>query len=147
MTPTLAGRIQTRIFAIVVLGSLWTLFIGWFLAPGGVARGSFYRDLFVVLGVVLVLGFVWEFIYHGLQQFRWEKDWPTFFGFITGINEGVVVWFVASLIVFPALGLGMISPSIFLWHFITTWIVIFLFLNGPMRVVFLRWRFIGGRIV
>jgi len=35
----------------------------------------------------------------------------------------------------------------FVLHFATTWLLIFLFLQGPMRVPFLRWRFRGGPIL
>lgn len=35
----------------------------------------------------------------------------------------------------------------FVLHFATTWLAIFLFVQGPMRVPFLRWRFRGGRIL
>ncbi len=30
------------------------------------------------------------------MQFRWEKDWPTMFGYLTGINEGIVAYLVAD---------------------------------------------------
>ena len=39
---------------------------------------------------------VWEFVYQLLMQFRWEKDWPTLFGYLTGINEGILVYVVAD---------------------------------------------------
>ena len=38
------------------------------------------------------------------------------------------------------------GPS-YLIQFITTWLVIWLVVNGPMRVPFIRWRFNGGRLV
>ena len=91
MVPTLYGRIQTRIVLTIVVGGLWTLIITPFL-PTGEPLGPSYRMTFIILLTVLVLGIGWEFVYHGLQQFRWEKDWPTFFGLLTGINEGLLVW-------------------------------------------------------
>ena len=87
MVPTLYGRIQTRIVLLAVIGGLWTLIITPFL-PTGLPLGASYRTTFAVLLTVLVLGVLWEFVYHGLQQFRWEKDWPTFFGLITMITGG-----------------------------------------------------------
>jgi uncharacterized membrane protein YphA (DoxX/SURF4 family) len=146
MTSTIGGRIQTRVFLIAVIGSLWTLAIGPLL-PGvsGVPLATVYRMAFTVLAAVLVLGLVWEFIYHGLQQFRWEKDWPAFFGFLTMINEGVLLWFL--LVRLNVLDLNPPLPtSTFIVHFVTTWIVTWLWVNGPMRL-FLRWRFMGGRLV
>jgi hypothetical protein len=50
-------------------------------------------DTFAILLVVGVAGVAWEVLYHALQQFRWEKDWPTGLGLLTGINEGIVAWF------------------------------------------------------
>lgn len=143
VTPTLAGRLQTRVFLLVVVGSLWTLLVGPVLPrPPGAGLPALYRGAFSVLLIVLVVGLGWELLYHGLQQFRWEKDWPTLFGFLTGVNEGVVAWFVARALVEPP-----VPASTFVVHFTTTWIVTWLWVNGPMRVVFIRWRFNGGRIV
>ena len=88
MVPTLYGRIQTRIVLLIVVGGIWTLIITPFL-PTGEPLGTSYQTTFLVLLTVLVLGVLWEFVYHGLQQFRWEKDWPTFFGLLTMINEGI----------------------------------------------------------
>ena len=42
-----------------------------------------------------------------------------------------------------------LQPSLkaFSIHFGSTWVIVWLFLNGPMRVVLLRWRFRGGAIL
>ena len=45
---------------------------------------------------------MWEFVYHLLQQFRWEKDWPTLFGLLVGIPEGLLAYAVARSGVLPA---------------------------------------------
>lgn len=144
MIPTLGGRLQTRIFLLAVVGVFWTLLIGPVLPrPQGASLGEVYQAAFQVLAVVLVLGLAWELLYHGLQQFRWEKDWPTLFGFLEGIPEGVLAWFVV-------VRLRLVEPDVptstFVVHFATTWIVTWLWANGPMRL-FVRWRFTGGRIV
>ena len=149
MTPVLDGRLQSRVWILVVIGGIWTLFIGLFLpGTGGASLGDVYRNLFIVLLIVLVLGIVWELIYHGIQQYRWEKDWPTFYGFLTMFNEGIVVWIILKYVgVGGLLEPGEVALSSFLTHFITTWIVTWLWANGPMRVMFIRWRYNGGRIV
>lgn len=149
MTPVLDGRLQSRVWITAVIGGIWTLLIGPFLpGTGGASLGDVYRNLYIVLGCVLVLGLVWELIYHGLQQYRWEKDWPTFYGFLTMINEGIVVWALIKYVgVGPLLDAGEVPLSTFLVHFITTWLVTWLWANGPMRVMFIRWRYNGGRIV
>ena len=50
-----------------------------------------YKTTFSVLLVVMALGVLWEFVYHFLQQFRWEKDWPTMFGLnpLSSIRPGL----------------------------------------------------------
>ena len=89
MTPTLAGRIQTRLVLLATVGIVWTLIIGLFVPrPDGASAGDVYRALFTALLIVAVLGIVWETIYHGLQQYRWEKDWPTILGLVVAIQRG-----------------------------------------------------------
>ena len=103
---------------------------------------------------MLVLGILWELLYHVIQQFRWEKDWPTMFGLITAINEGALVWLLLELGLVPGMPDGFYDvdlPSFFFWAFFidfsVIWFVIWIWTNGPMRVPFIRWRFFGGRIV
>lgn len=144
MLPTLHGRIQARIFALAVIGSLWTLVITPLLPADGTLSAR-YGVTFRVLLTVMALGIVWEFVYHGLQQFRWEKDWPTLFGLATGVNEGVLVWILLAAGAVPTL--DGVAGSVFLIDFATVWVVTWLWLNGPMRVPFVRWRFRGGRIL
>jgi hypothetical protein len=142
--PTLNGRIQTRIFVTAVIGSIWTLIITPIL-PTGAPLGDSYRTTFTILGMIIVLGIVWEFIYHGIQQFRWEKDWPTIFGLLTAINEGLLVWFLVAGGAIP--WIDSIPGPAFVIHFVTTWLVVWLWVNGPMRVPFIHWRINGGRLV
>lgn len=144
MTPTLIGRMQTRVFAVAVIGGLWTLLVTPLL-PGGGEIGDRYRATFAVLVVVGAAGLAWELVYHGLQQIRWEKDWPTMFFLLTGITEGIVVWLLVHAGTAP--GSPDVRGDAFTVHFATTWLAIFLFVSGPMRVPFMRWRFRGGRIV
>lgn len=144
MLPTLAGRIQTRVFVIVVIGGLWALVISPLL-PGPGSTADKYRAMYAILAIVVVLGVAWEFVYHGLQQFRWEKDWPTLFGLLLGIPEGIVAYVVAKTGVLPAA--EDITVAQFVIGFGTTWIVTWLWVNGPMRIFTVHWRFRGGRLV
>ena len=91
MLPTLAGRIQTRIALLAVIGGLVTVVLCPVL-PVSAPLADRYRNGFVVLAAVAVLGIGWELIYHFLMQWRWEKDWPTLFGLITLVPEGLLLW-------------------------------------------------------
>jgi hypothetical protein len=144
MVPTLYGRIQTRIVLLAVIGGLVTLVIVPVL-PGGAPLADKYRNGFLVLATVAVLGVLWEGLYHFLMQWRWEKDWPTFFGLVTLVNEGLLVWLLLSAGAVPGI-VGTVSFAAFIIQFLAIWLVVWLVANGPMRVPFIRWRFRGGRL-
>lgn len=158
MTPNLIGRIQTRIFLIGVIGSLIALVITPVLPriPPGFALSSKYAAIFVVLAVVIVVGFAWELLYHAYQQYRWERDWPQMLVLLVGIPEGIVAYNVIRSGVFDnvfgkssdvAILLHYMPRSTFLIAFTVVWVGTYLFVSGPMRVPFLRWRFNGGRLI
>ena len=152
MTPTLFGRIQTRIIMLATLGVIWTAIIGPVLprpSVGGesISLGNMYKALYLAVVVVTVVGVVWELIYHWLQQYRWEKDWPTIYGLVVAINEGIVAYLILNAGLFwderPP-GQSFPLPA-FIIMFVTLWLIIWAFTNGPMQIVSLRWRFRGGR--
>ena len=171
MLPTLAGRIQSRILFLATVGALVTLVMATILPasvtlPSGVVGGPQsvavplhlkYQDAYVVLFWVALFGVGWEFVYHLLMQWRWEKDWPTFFGLITFVNEGVLVYFLVRTAALPGIvgrGIGAGAGSVVLvpfWFFwidlLAVWLAVWVWANGPMRVVNVHWRFFGGRIV
>lgn len=139
MVPVLSGRIQTRLFLLLTVGSAVTAIV----TP---LVGAEYRTTFAILAAVAVLGIGWELLYHFLMQFRWEKDWPTLFGLLTAIPEGALVWELLDRIAVPTV--DHTPPfSAFLIHFGAVWLAVWLWANGPMRVPALRWRFRGGRLV
>jgi hypothetical protein len=145
MLPTLFGRIQTRLFLLAVVGGLVTLVIAPVL-PIDAPIAEKYRVSFTVLITVAVLGIGWELIYHFLMQFRWEKDWPTLFGLLTLVPEGLLVWALLRLGWVPTIS-GPVSSVAFWIHFVLVWISVWIVANGPMRVPFIRWRFRGGRLL
>jgi hypothetical protein len=146
VVPTLFGRIQTRIFLLATVGVLVTLVIVPVLPGLDGPLSRLYRTGFLVLAAVAVLGVLWEFIYHFLMQFRWEKDWPTLFGFLTLVPEGLLLFFLLQTGVIGALDPP--PPAAAFWiHFVVVWICVWLVANGPMRVPFIRWRFRGGRVL
>jgi hypothetical protein len=144
LVPTLAGRIQTRILTLAVIGSLWLLIITPVL-PQNAPLGEKYQATFLVLGLVIAFGVVWELVYHGLQQFRWEKDWPALFGLLTAIPEGIVVWVFLRAVISG--GLARPNGASYIIAFSTVWLVVWMSVNGPMRVPFIHWRFRGGRLI
>ncbi len=143
MLPTIGGRYQTRTFLVLFIGVPWTLLITPLL-PGlsGLTLGQKYTSTFVTLGWVLLLGYLWEPLYHYIQYQRWEKDWPILFAFLVFINEGILVWVAVGV-----LDLNPYPPpfSAFLIHFLTTWILQWLYVVGPIRAVFYRHRFNGAK--
>ncbi|MFE7802051.1 hypothetical protein [Nocardia sp. NPDC057440] len=147
MLPTLNGRIQTRLLALGTIGFIVALVITPVLPTGSQPLGQTYRVTLSVLLATVLIGVLWELLYHFLQQFRWEKDWPTLFGFVTIVNEGALMWFLvhSTTLVLPR-DLHP-SPVAFLIQFIVTWMVFWLIVNGPMRLVFHRWRLQGGRFL
>jgi hypothetical protein len=145
MVPILIGRVQTRLFLLAVVGSAVTALVV-ALLPVQAPLSDRYRAAFVVLAAVAVLGIGWELLYHLLMQFRWEKDWPSLFGLLTGVPEAVLLWLLVRAGAVPLLGAGPPGWA-FAAHFAAVWFAVWLVANGPMRVPFLRWRFRGGRLV
>ena len=144
MVPTLNGRIQTRLFLLAVIGGLVTLVIVPAL-PGSAPLGDKYRNGFLILATVAVLGVYWELLYHFLMQWRWEKDWPTLFGLVTSVPEGLLIWLLLIVGAVPGIA-GTVGGAAFTVQFALIWLAVWLVANGPMRVPFIRWRFQGGRL-
>lgn len=144
MLPTLAGRIQTRIALLAVIGGLVTAVLCPVL-PVSAPLADRYRNGFVVLAAVAVLGIGWELIYHFLMQWRWEKDWPTLFGLVTLVPEGLLLWLLLAAGLVPGIA-GTVPAPAFCVQFLAVWLAVWLVANGPMRVPFIRWRFRGGRL-
>ena len=145
MLPTLAGRIQTRVALLAVIGGLVTALICPVL-PVSAPLADRYQNGFAVLAAVAVLGVGWEFLYHFLMQWRWEKDWPTLFGLVTLAPEGLLLWLLLGAGVVPGIT-GTVTAPAFAVQFLAVWLAVWLVANGPMRVPFIRWRFRGGRLV
>jgi len=159
MTPTLLGRIESRLLLLATVGAAWTAIISPFLpAPAGMGVGDVYRLTYTALGIVFVLGIGWELVYHLLQQLRWNRDWPTLIGLLNGINEGATTWWALHLTNrlpgHPAVGYvpGTYGPAnaifpLFVIDFATTWILIWLAVQGPVKVFLVHWRFRGGQVL
>jgi hypothetical protein len=153
MIPSFSGRIMTRLFLLTFIGVPVVLILGFFLpvrtAPGASSseiRTDIWDAGLVTLFFVALIGcVVWEPIYHGLQQYRWEKDWPNLFVLLLGIPEGIVAYYVVREWG-PTPEFAKVEAGGFTLMFACVWIASWLFVIGPIRVVFLRWRFHAGRL-
>jgi hypothetical protein len=145
MVPTLLGRIETRVVLLAVIGGLVTAVIAPWL-PVSAPVADKYQNAYVVLAAVAVLGIGWECLYHLLMQWRWEKDWPTLFGLVTLVPEGLLIWLLLQAGAIPGI-VGELTAPAFAMDFLLVWLAVWLVANGPMRVPFIRWRFRGGRLV
>lgn len=145
MTPTLLGRLQTRWAMVWTVGLAWVLLIGPLLPLAGPTPETVRHTGIASLVLVAIVGTVWELLYHLVQQLRWDKDWPTLLGLVLGVPEGFVVY--QLLIRDLPFVTDPISPQPFIWQFATVWVVIWAVTNGPIRILFPRWRFAGGRFL
>src|SRR3954447_18489468 len=134
MVPILLGRIQTRLFLLATVGVAVTALVTPVL-PG---VDSPYRTTFTILAAVGVLGVGWELIYHFLMQFRWEKDWPTLFGLVTVVNEGILVWLLLRAGSLPAVP-KVLSTLNFVIDLVVVWLSSGVSVNGGMRVFCVHW--------
>lgn len=143
MTPTLRGRIETRLALVVFVALPWTaLVIPVAVVGSGVPLTDAYSMAFRAVLVLGLLGVAWELAYHAAQQLRWERDWPTLLGLLTACSEGALLYLVLRSGVAPG---GDVPLRVFLVHFVTTWLVMWAAIHGPVRVLFPMWRFRGGR--
>ncbi|GAA1687776.1 hypothetical protein [Fodinicola feengrottensis] len=147
MLPTLFGRIQIRIVLLLVVGGFWTTLLTPILPGLQGSIGLRYATTYMILVTTIVVGILWELLYHLLMQFRWEKDWPTFFGLVTIIPEGLLIWGLLKLNLVPFIHGPDVPLLAFIILFVIVWIAQWLTANGPLRVPFVRWRFRGGRFV
>jgi hypothetical protein len=150
MTLTLAGRLQTRAFLILIVGLPWTCIITPVLAAiSHTEMLAAYRLTLPALALMALLGAVWECVYHVPQQVRWDRDWPSSFALLTVLNEAAALW-LALAPFGTAIGVsGLTRPPLFPFalHIGTTWVLIWLVAQGPLRTLLPRWRFQGGRIL
>ena len=150
MTPVLTGRLQTRLYLTGSVGVVVTAVITPLLpTPSGMDIGAAYRMTFESLGLMAFLGLLWELVYHLVQQTRWDKDWPSLLGLLTVLNEAIVLWFVDHALGVVPGTTGTSSPFLVLFtiHVGVTWLAMWLFLQGPVRVLLVRWRFEGSRVL
>lgn len=136
MTPTLHGRWQTRLLMNLTIGVIVTALLGGLFED--------FLTAFAALGYFTVFGLAWDVVYIRLQGWRWDHDWPPVLYFAGAVWEMIVLGLVFRNVTLP----GM-SASYSIFHLIlqysTIGLISFLWMFGPMRVFFPRWRFRGGQ--
>jgi len=144
MTPTLAGRWQTRAFLLVLVGIPVSL-------PFCLIAGLVPLGLLLCTGAI---GALLDVYYDRVQRSRWDHDWPVHRQIRAGVLEFAALLFglfgccACSLPLGPAvLKLGPMAAIVVPVHWWSVWLISFLFVQGPMRALFPRWRFRGGRLL
>ena len=142
MTPTIFGRWQTRIATLATLGAIVTAIIA-YANLGDAPTETF----FMVLAYVAAIGLAWDLIYIALQRLRWDRDWPAAFQVANGVVEGIFLFVLIEYIGLPDIEEGSVPLWVFAVHYGSVWLATFVWVQGPMRAIFPRWRFYGGRLV
>ena len=135
MTPTLLGRWQVRFFLLATVGLVISLIVSQSVGNS--------VPLFALL-YVLLFGLVWDVVYQFITLFRWDRDWPTCFQVAAGVIEGALVWGLMLTKKLP----GVAEPPpfiVFLIQYGAIWLSIFVLTQGPLRVIWLKWRYQGGQ--
>lgn len=141
MTPTLFGRWQTRFFLLATVGGFITLlFTLGIIGPGS---GAIY---FWILAYVALFGLAWDAVYNALQKRRWDRDWPAAYQWLAAIGEAIFLLLVIKMIGLPGVPRWM-PIGVFLIHYSLVWLGVFLASQSLMRILFIRWRFHGGRLI
>ena len=147
MTPTLWGRITTRILLFILIGLPVTFFYAWWQTswnwPPSIVP-------FIILATLLIVGLVLDPIYIFLQGFRWDHDWPFAFQFLFSIIEFLIVLLIIDTDWHPLL----LPAAIGTWtdlgyvtlHFTLVFIPSFLALLGGLQIFLVRWRFKAGQL-
>jgi hypothetical protein len=137
------GRWQTRVFLIVFVG-----------VPVSLPFCIIGPLPLIVLAYVLAIGLALDVVYDRKQRSRWDHDWPVHAQVKAGLIEFATLVFVligccgcGALVAPPILAMAPLAAVVVPIHWFTVWSLSFLMLQGPMRVLFPRWRFRGGRIL
>ena len=131
MTPTLTGRWQTRLLLMSTLGLLIT-------AIWTIVSVSFATIIYWL--VWLIAGLLLDIIYTRLQKLRWNRDWPPLLQILQGLLESAIIIAVFFVARFPVITLAST-----LAYIACMWLTMFIMTQGPMYILFPKWRFQGQR--
>lgn len=142
MTPTLAGRWQTRLLLYIFVG----LPVTWAYAFFVLELDEGFLDPFVFLTALFIVGALLDPVYNQIQRFRWDNDWPFAFFVFFGIVE--------FLITLGLLNIGALDPFLVfridngtaLVHFSLVLFSMLLGVLAGVQIFLIRWRFKGGEV-
>ncbi|MFT4625619.1 MAG: hypothetical protein ACI8PZ_004287 [Myxococcota bacterium] len=142
MTPTLRGRWHTRLLLNALVGIPVTAPFCLLALPLPLSAPLPY----LMLAIVTAVGLGLDVVYDGLQQRRWDHDWPVTLQLGAGLLEGLICY----LVLFGWCGgLAWANPLflvLFPVHFAAVWLPSFLLAQGPLRVLLPSWRYTGGEL-
>jgi len=148
MTPTLAGRLQTRLLLYIFIGLPMTALFTWVVFPAIWDAALVPEVPFYFLTAILILGLFLDVIYMQIQRFRWDNDWPFAFQFFFSILEFLAIWGLVQINVFDPFILAEDIPSV--WMAITQFVLVFIpsfiAILGFVQIFCVRWRFKGGEL-
>ncbi len=143
MTPTLAGRWQTRLLLYIFIGLPITVLYALYLDLGEVGR---FADPFVFLTAILVIGLILDHPYIQIQRFRWDNDWPFAFQLFFSILEFLIVLGLMNIGFLDSLLVERIDADTATTHFTLVLIPSFLAVLAGIQIFLVRWRFKGGEL-
>ena len=145
MTPTLSGRLQTRLLLFVFIGLPVTLVFSrlWF--------GAVIALPFMILLWINVVGAVLDPLWIYLQHRRWDRDWPFVFQFFSMWLEALVAIAIILADVAPFLPQREAIPDGtalmgVLLLFTIVFVLSFVALLGVLQIFLIRWRFNGAEL-
>ncbi len=143
MTPTLAGRWQTRLLLYIFIGLPITVLYALYLDLGEVGR---FADPFVFLTAILVIGLILDYPYIQIQRFRWDNDWPFAFQLFFSILEFLIVLGLMNIGFLDSFLVERIDADTATTHFTLVLIPSFLAVLAGIQIFLVRWRFKGGEL-
>lgn len=134
MTPTLAGRLQTRLALSLLVGVPLSLLATILL--GGLGLGDAVRGL----AVFTVLGLGWDVLHQAVQERRWDRDWPRVLTILSWLPEAAASWLVLRALDAAA---PLVSHLVF---FTVVWGGLLAARATLVPVLLPRWRHQGQRL-
>lgn len=123
MTPSLSGRLQTRLILTIMVGF---------------PVGLYFVNLLPIL-LMFLFGIVWDIFYSFIQSKRWDRDWPPLLIAIGGLMEGLFLYTFLTQIL-------KVSTIHFFKMYGTIFIIMFIMQTGVLNIFLPYRRHKAGRV-